>query len=186
MKHVCLILFLCGSLVCTAQNSHAYKKEERIEKKAFPKNALDLLDKTLPKKIKEVTYYKLQDSLKVSYEVKLKYNDQKYSIAFGKKGVLKDAEVIIQQKYITPRTLEKIKKYLYNTYASFRIKEIQRQYRNTKDNTAEDAIKDVFSNDKKPSYYYEIIAEVKIEKKRYFIEITFTKEGDFEVERILN
>lgn len=186
MRYVCLVLFLCGSLLCTAQDSYKYKKEERIERKAFPKNALDLLDQTLPKKIKEVRYYKEQNSLKVSYEVKLKYNDQKYNLKFSEKGVLKNAGVTIKQKHITPRTLENIKKYLYNTYASFRIKEIQRQYRNTKNDTANDVIKGAFLNDKKRSYHYEIITEGKTKKKRYFIEITFTKNGDFELEKILN
>jgi hypothetical protein len=180
MRHVYLLVFLCCSLLCTAQNSFKNKKEEQIKKVDFPKNALELLDKTLPKEIKKVTYYKEQDSVNSSYKIKLAYKDQKYSIAFSKEGNLENVVVTIQQKHIPPKTLEKIKKHFYNTYSSFRIKKIQRQYRNTKNDTADNVIKDAFSNDEKRSYHYEIIAEVKTKKKRYFIEITFTTAGDFE------
>jgi len=185
MKHVCLVLFLCCSLFCTAQNSFKNEKEQRIKKADFPKNALEVLDKTLPKKIKKVRYYKEQDSVKESYEIKLKHNRKKYSIEFSKKGILEDVEVTIKAKNIKPKTLENIKKHFYNTYSSFRIKKIQRQYRNTQNDTAIDVIKNAFSNDKKRSYHYEIVAEVKTQKKRYFIEITFTKTGDFELVRTI-
>jgi hypothetical protein len=186
MRHFYLLVFLCCSLICTAQNSYKHEKEDRIEKKVFPSNALELLDKTLPKKVKKVTYYKEQDSAKVNYKIKLNYNDTKYSIEFSKKGILENVEITSKQKDITPKTLEKIKKYLYNKFASFRIKKIQRQYRNTTNTAAESIIKDAFSHYKKRVYYYEIVAEIKTEEKRYFIEITFTKNGDFELERIIN
>lgn len=185
MKHIYILLFACCSLFCTAQNSFKNEKEQRIKKADFPKNALEILDQALPKKIKKVKYYKEQDSVKLSYEIKLKHNSKKYSIEFSKKGVLEDVEVTIKPKSIKPKTLEKIKKHLYNTYSSFRFKKIQRQYRNTQNDTATDVVKDAFSNDKKRSYHYEIVAEVKTKKKRYFIEITFSETGDFESVRTI-
>jgi len=183
MNYFYILLFLSFSLCCTAQKSNKYEKEERIEKKAFPKNALDFLDKTLPKEIKKVKYYKEQDSVKISYETKLKYKKRKYSVEFSKKGILEDVEVTVKQKHIPTRTLEMIKKHLYNNYSAFRIKKIQRQYNNTTTIDASTVMKNAFSNDRKSSYLYEIIAEVKTKKKRYFIEITFTKDGDFKLVR---
>ncbi len=185
IKQVFLLTFVCCSFICTAQNSYKHEKEARIEKKEFPSNALELLDKTLPKKIKKVKYYKELDSTKVSYEIKLKYNGKKYSIEFSKKGVLEDVEITIKQKDIVPKTFEKIKKYLYGKYSSFRIKKIQLQYRNTNNIDAETIVKDSFSGTKTETLFYEIIAEVKTGKERYFIEITFTKEGDFELSRTI-
>ncbi|WP_298521133.1 hypothetical protein [uncultured Kordia sp.] len=183
MKYFYLLFFFGFSLVCTAQKSYKHEKEERIEKKAFPQNALDLLEKTLPKKITKVKYYKEQDSIKISYEIKLKYKGRKYSVEFSKEGLLEDVEVTVKQQHIPPKTLEKVKKHFYNTYSAFRIKKIQRQYNNTPTIDAETVMKNAFSNDRKSSYSYEIIAEVKTKKKRYFIEITFTKEGDFTLVR---
>ncbi|WP_430411506.1 hypothetical protein [Kordia sp.] len=178
MKQLFVILIVCSSLFCSAQNSFKYEKEERIKKVDFPKNALELLKNTLPKNVKKVKYYKERDSLKLSYETKLKYNGKKYSIEFSKKGVLEDVEITIKAKNIKPRTLEMIKKHMYNAYASFRFKKIQRQYQNNI-SQAKKVIKNAFSGDLKGTFSYEIIAEVKKDKKRYFIEITFTKDGDF-------
>ncbi|WP_420570712.1 hypothetical protein [Kordia sp.] len=185
MRYWCFLLFVCFSFCCTAQNSFKHEKEERIEKKLFPKNALELLNKTLPQKVKRIKYYKEQDSTKISYETKLKYKGRKYSIEFSKNGVLEDVEITIKQKHIPPKTLEMIKKYMYNSYASFRFKKIQRQYKNNARIDAENTINNAFSNDKNSPFSYEIIAEVKTKKKRYFIEITFTKDGDFELKRTI-
>ena len=82
-----LLFFVSFSLYCTAQKSFKYEKEERIEKSVFPKNAIDFLEHTLPKKVRKVKYYKEQDSVKISYETKLKFKKQKYSIEFSEKGV---------------------------------------------------------------------------------------------------
>ncbi len=185
MKYYVACLFLMLSLCCTAQQSYKYEKEARIEKKLFPKNALDLLEKTLPKKVKKVKYYKERDSVKVSYETKLKYEKQKYSIEFSEKGALEDVEVTIKKKHIPTETLKKIESYLKNNYRSFRFKKIQRQYNNSSTIDAKSVIQNAFSNNLNSSFFYEIIAEVKTEKKRYFIEITFTKEGDFTLVRTI-
>lgn len=185
MKKIFLLILLCTSLFCTAQNSYKHEKEARIEKKDFPKEALELLDKTLPKKVKKVKYYKEQDSAKISYESKLKYNGKKYSIEFSEEGLLEDVEITIKQKEISPKTLKNINEYLHTKYDSFRIKKIQRQYRNTTNTDAETIVKEAFSVTKTGTHFYEIIAEVKTEKERYFIEITFTKEGNFELSRTI-
>ncbi|MCH2192550.1 hypothetical protein [Kordia sp.] len=185
MRYFCLLLFLGFSLCCSAQKTYKHEKEERIEKKVFPQNALHLLEETLPKKIKKAKYYKEQDSSKISYETKLKYKGRKYSVEFSQKGILEDVEVTVKQKHIPPKTLEKIKKHLYNNYSAFRFIKIQRQYNNSNTIDAETVIKNAFSNDRKSPYLYEIIVEVKTKKKRYFIEITFTKDGDFKMERTI-
>jgi len=178
MRYFFTLFVLCFSLCCSAQNSFKNEKEKRIKKDDFPKNAIELLENTLPKNSKKIKYYKEQDSLKSSYETKLKYKGKKYSIEFSKKGVLEDVEVTIKAKKLPPKTLEMIKKHMYNAYASFRFKKIQRQYQNN-NSKPKKVIKKAFSGDTKGSFSYEIIAEVKKKKKRYFIEITFTKAGDF-------
>ncbi|EDP98453.1 hypothetical protein U8527_20845 [Kordia algicida OT-1] len=185
MKYYFIVLCLGFSLYCSAQNSYKYEKEDRIEKQLFPQNALKLLEETLPKKVKKLKYYKEQDSVKISYETKLKYKGTKYSIEFDKKGHLEDVEVTIKQKHIPPKTLEMIKKHMYDEYDSFRIKKIQRQYRNSKNSIGKKVIKNAFSEAEDSSFYYEIIAEVKTGKKRYFIEITFTKTGKFDLVRTI-
>ncbi|MEM6720781.1 MAG: hypothetical protein AAF611_15735 [Bacteroidota bacterium] len=185
MKHWTLVLFLGFSLCCMAQKSFKHEKESRIEQKAFPQKALELLENTLPKNVKKLKYYKEQDSLKSSYETKLKFKKQKYSIEFSEEGILEDVEVTIKKKQIPPKTLKKIENHLGKNYISFRIKKIQRQYSNTAATEAENVIKKAFSGDLNTSFSYEIIAEVKEKKKRYFIEITFTKDGDFTMVRTI-
>ncbi|AXG68433.1 hypothetical protein KORDIASMS9_00648 [Kordia sp. SMS9] len=185
MKYYVVLLFLTFSLCGNAQQSYKYEKEARIEKKAFPKNALALLEKTLPEKVKKVKFYKESDSVKVSYETKLKFKKRKYSIEFSEEGVLEDVEVTIKKKHIPPKTLEKFEQYLNNNYRSFRFKKIQRQYNNSTEIDAESVVENAFSNDLNSAFLYEIVAEVKTAKKRYFIEITFTKDGDVTLARTI-
>ncbi|PTX59297.1 hypothetical protein C8N46_110134 [Kordia periserrulae] len=185
MRNLALLLFLTFSGYCTAQQSYKYEKEERIEKKVFPQKGLDLLDKTLPEKVKNVKYYKERDSVKISYESKLKFKRKYYSIEFTEKGLLEDVEVTIKKKQIPEETREKIENYMRNAYDSYRIKKIQRQYNNTNTIDAKQVIQNAFSNDLNSEHFYEIIAEVKTKKERYFIEITFTKDGDFTLVRTI-
>ena len=144
MKYICWIFFLGMTLPITAQNSYKHEKEERIEAKMFPKKALELLQHTLPEKTKKVKYYKEQDSLKISYEIKLKFKGNSFSIEFDKDGTLEDVEVIIKKREISTETYDKIKSYLNNQYDSFRIKKIQRQYRNTSQIADKKVIEDAF------------------------------------------
>ncbi|WP_046743057.1 hypothetical protein [Kordia zhangzhouensis] len=185
MKYICWIFFLGMTLPITAQNSYKHEKEERIEAKMFPKKALELLQHTLPEKTKKVKYYKEQDSLKISYEIKLKFKGDSFSIEFDKDGTLEDVEVIIKKREISTETYDKIKSYLNNQYDSFRIKKIQRQYRNTSQIADKKVIEDAFQEHIGNPFLYEIIAEVKKAKKRYFIEITFSKHGDFQLVRTI-
>ena len=180
-------IFICVgmSLCCTAQKAYKYEKESRIKKEAFPQNALEFLQQHLPEKVKKVKYYKEQDSLKESYETKLKFKKQKYSIEFDKDGTLEDVEITIKPKEIPSETFEKIKNHFQNTYDAFRIKKIQRQYKNTPTIEAKKVLKNAFSKDVNSAFFYEIIAEVKTKKKRFFIEITFTKDGDFQLVRTI-
>ena len=184
MRPLFIILLLCGSLCCSAQNSFNDGKEERIKKVDFPKNAIELLKNTLPKEVEEIQYYKEQDPVKSSYEAKLKYKGKKYRIEFSEKGILEDVKVTIKAKNIKPRTLEMIKKHMYNTYTSFRFKKIRRQYQNN-NSQPKKVIRNGFLGDTKSGFSYEIIAEVKKKKKRYFIEITFTKDGNFKSVRTI-
>ncbi|WP_046756347.1 hypothetical protein [Kordia jejudonensis] len=184
MRSLVILLLLSCSVFCNAQNSFKQEKEDRIKKVNFPKNAIELLEQYLPKKVRKVKYYKEQDSVKISYETKLKHKGTRYSIEFSEKGILEDIEVTIKAKNIKPKTLELIKKHMYNRYASFRFKKIQRQY--TPTNTSPQKVfKNAFSNDTESDFSYEIIAEVREGKKRYFIEITFTKDGEFNLVRTI-
>lgn len=178
MRILLTILLVTCSFFCGAQNSFKYEKEERIKKGEFPQNALELLQNNLPEKVKKIKYYKEQDSTKASFETKLKYKRNKYSIEFSKDGVLEDVEITIKTKSIPSKTLERITTYMQNNYTSFRFKKIQQQYEN-KNTTPEKTLKNAFSRDKESPFSYEIIAEVKQDKKRHFIEITFTKDGEF-------
>lgn len=182
MRFLITFIACCFSLCCNAQNSFENEKELRIKKIDFPKNAIELLENSLPKKIEKVQYYREQDSL--SYKTKLNYKGKEYSIEFSQNGVLKTIEASIKAKDIKPRTLETIKKYLYTNYSSFRLKKIQRQYQHKKSNP-EKIIKDAFSGAMKSNFSYEIIAAVKKGKEHYFIEITFTKDGGFKSVRTL-
>lgn len=72
-----------------------------------------------------------------------------------------------------------------DSYDAFRIKKVQRQYENGNTIEAGQLLKKAFSNDQNYPYSYEIIAEVKSNKKRFFIEITFTKQGNFRLVRTI-
>lgn len=184
MKHFYLILLVLSCFLCHAQEQYKHEKEARVSQSNFPIAAIQFIKNTVPKKAKKVKYYKETDSTKISYEVKFKYKRKKYSVEFNINGILEDVEVIIKQKHIPVKTLEIIKKHLYTDYTSFRIKKIQRQYRNTFTNNNPKTLQDAFS-ESEPVFFYEIIAEVKHGKKRSFIEITFDHQGNFQNSRTI-
>ena len=68
-----------------------------------------------------------QDGLHNSYEVKLRVNNEWYSIEFDRDSNLEDIELTIDQDQINPSTLEKIKEHL-SGFDRCDIDKIQRQF----------------------------------------------------------
>lgn len=179
LKYISIILILLYSSSAFTQTSFKYEKEERISREEFPANALDLLQLTLPKEIKKEKYYKEQSKSGQSYEAKLKYNCLKYSIEFSSDGTLEDVEITIKPKDIPHHTLERITHHLSENYNSYRLIKAQRQFNKKSFADAKETLESALSNDVRNAHSYELEAEVRSGKKRYFIEITFDQDGVF-------
>lgn len=158
------------------------EKETRVSQSDFPKAAIELLV-TLPKSHKKIKYYRETDSLKVSYEAKVKLNRRLYSIEFDNNGLLEDIEVLIKKKHLDKALLTTISKYLSSNYLKFSIIKIQKQYVHTPSKSISQTLQSAL--DLKNDCNYEIITEVKQGKQYQIKELTFDAQGKFLSERTL-
>ncbi len=150
--------------------------EKRIDKSEFPELALKYLQ-NLPDNYKRLKFFIETDATKVSYEAKLKYKKRYYSIEFDKNGILEDIEITIKKRHLPKPLLEKINASLKEIYDKYRFLKIQKQYKNTSENNSISVLNNAFQNDNVNTIYFEIIAEVTLNKKRDLKEFTFDKNG---------
>ncbi|MCA0131049.1 hypothetical protein [Winogradskyella alexanderae] len=161
------------------------EKEERIKKEAFPKIALLSLD-ALPQSCNRFKFYRETDGDKKSYEVKFKYNRKLYSVEFNSEGILEDVEVKIKPKSIPLGIHTNIKTYLKGNFDKYKLIKVQEQYIYSGESFGNEYLKTILLNTKATPPNFEIIAEVKQNKKRTIKEFTFNSKGEFLSARILN
>lgn len=176
-----IVCFFClfFSVMCNSQSQYKYEKESRISEEAFPKEALRFLKEVLPSNLSKIKYYSEQDSLKQSFEAKFKLNKKRFSVEFDTQGILEDIEITIKKKELPKATLDSMQSYFETNFDKVRYKKIQIQFRNTSASNDPYSFKKVFFAETNQRHYYEIIAEVKKDSKRDFIEITFDAVGKF-------
>lgn len=169
------LLILIGCFV-NAQNK--YEREYRIRKSQFPSTAMDLIDDTLDD-AKRIRFCRETDSTKISYEAKFKKDRLWYSVEFDVDGTLEDVEILIKEVDIPSDPLEKILKYLDNSFTKYRIKRIQQQYPISKEEPTEKTIRNAFQNLILPSINYEFIVAGKKDKEYFDYELLFGSDGSF-------
>jgi len=161
------------------------EKEERIKASHFPESAKTLI-KSLPKDCKHLKFYKETDNDKRSYEIKFKYKKQRFSLEFSEDGKIEDIEVLIKFKKVKKSTRNKIEDYLKNNYQKHKLIKIQKQFIYSSKISPSQFVDDVLSNNSNVTPNFEIIAEVKSNKKREVKEFTFNNKGEFMTSRPLN
>lgn len=186
MKNKLLILSLVFSFYsCLVISQTKNEKEERIKFSELPSSVREIVG-TLPKKIKRLKFYKETDGRKNSFEIKLKYQKNSFSIEFSEYGELEDIEVLSKLKAIDIDARIKIKRYFENSFSKHKFIKIQKQYLLTSDTEASVFVEGILSKKNISPSNFEIIAEITTPDKRELREFTFNHIGVFQSFRVVN
>ncbi|WP_138432831.1 hypothetical protein [Winogradskyella algicola] len=180
-KTLLALIFICQFVFSQTKN----EKEERITKSEFPEVAIEVI-KSLPDDCKRLKFYKETDGEKQSFEVKFKYKKKRCSLEFTKDGVIEDLEVLTKFKTINEEKKSKIKDYFRSNFTKHKFIKAQKQYVYQKELDPVIFIKNILKNTTTEAPNFEIIAEVKTDKKRDIREFTFNASGEFVNFRIIN
>ncbi|HDZ05202.1 MAG TPA: hypothetical protein ENH58_09130 [Maribacter sp.] len=172
-------IILAGFLFCfqLAHSQYKYEREHRILKSQFPTAAISTIEENITD-FKRIKFYKETDSIKISYEAKLKKDKLWYSIEFNEDGALEDIEILIKSTDIPNDTYSNIESYLNNNFSKYRIKRLQQQYSSTND-SLEKTFKNAFQNLILPSNNYELVVVGRKEGGYLDYEILFDADGNF-------
>jgi len=179
MNNIQVKIILASFLFCfqLAHSQYKYEKEHRILKSQFPTEAIAIIEENITD-YKRIKFYKETDSIKISYEAKLKKDKLWYSIEFNEYGKLEDIEILIKSTDIPNDTYSNIESYLNNNFTKYRIKRLQQQYPLTND-SFDEIFKNAFQNLILPSNNYEIVVVGRKEKGYLDYEILFDADGNF-------
>lgn len=161
------------------------EKEERITESEFPETAIEVI-KNLPDDCKRLKFYKETDGEKQSFEVKFKHKRKRYSLEFSEDGVIEDLEVRTKFKTINEEKKSKIEGYFKSGFNKYKLIKVQKQFVYHEKLDPLTFANDILDNTSTEAPNFEIIAEVKTNKKRDIREFTFDESGIFVNFRILN
>ncbi len=181
LKTFIFLLCFCQFVFCQTKN----EKEERIPLAEFPEAAKAVI-KNLPDDCKRLKFYKETDGEKQSFEVKFKYKRKRYSLEFSIDGNIEDIEVLTKLKNIDETVKTKIENYFASSFTKHKFIKVQEQYIYNVKLDAKTFVDNVLNNNSLKAPNFEIIAEVKTDKKRDIREFIFNTFGEFVNFRILN
>lgn len=167
-------LFVILFSLSTIAQSKKEEKEIRVSKNEMPKQAILLLDDFKHKKFLKTSYFFETDKNKKSYEAKFIYKKLAYSIEFSENGDLQDVEIVEKHQKLPQALMAKIEAFLQQKFDANKIEKIQSQYLNK--GNAKKTLQKSFQH-KKPDNY-ELIVQVKKDKKYFVYEFLFTASGE--------
>ncbi|WP_232304894.1 hypothetical protein [Maribacter thermophilus] len=173
-------LLFFGGFFANAQ--YKYEREHRIKKSQFPPAALQLIENNISD-VKRFKYYKETDSIKTSFEAKLKKDKLWYSMGFDENGILNDIKIVIKPVDIPSETLQRINAYLENSFTKYKVKRLMQQYPYDANEELEATLRNAFQNLLLPSINYKYMVKGKKEKGYLDYEILFDAEGNFKNHR---
>ncbi|MEC3906589.1 hypothetical protein VOI54_06135 [Tamlana sp. 2201CG12-4] len=182
MKKFSLIIFILVAELGFTQVKN--EKEERIKLSEFPERAQTYFN-TISNEVKYLKFYKETDVNKMSYETKFKIHKLHYSVEFDINGVLEDIEIVIKEKHIPEKALNAIKAYFNSNFDHSRFIKIQKQFVGNTKKTDQQFIQHIIDHPDDKHTHFEIIAEIRLNKKRQLREFTFNRKGQFEHSRVV-
>lgn len=177
-----LYILLIFSLSAIGQTKS--EKEERIDRDEFPESAAETVN-ILPNNVKRLKFYKETDGNRQSYECKFKLNRKRYSVEYSQEGIIEDIEITIKFNRIADSIISNIESYLNDSFDKYRIIKVQEQFLYTDKISPTEFLDSILQQTSKFKPNFEIIAEVKSNKKRTIRELTFSPKGEFVNSRIL-
>lgn len=154
--------------------------EESIAKNAMPEKAIQLISDLL-EEARKVHFYRETDGEQVSYEAKIQWQRNLYSIEFFENGSLMDIEKLIPYESLSQKAKNNIEKYLDKEYGRFKIRRVQKQFSaEDHDEEDEEVIEEFIEQDSEDlTIRYEIEIDVREQAEVGAYEMLFDDEGKF-------
>lgn len=166
-------LIIYAVLTSSTLLSWSQEREYRIQATDAPSIAVDYLNTfAFDKKIK--WYLEINDTTQ-SIEAKTKWKKHKYSIEFDTTGKLQDVEITVDEEEIAPATLQGLQRYMTDSFTSYKICKIQRQYSGEPKAIRDFVLNNVESNT--ITRCYEIVAEINDKGVKKRVEFLFDNKG---------
>ncbi len=125
MKTVFFILFVLFSLETIGQVK--IEREYRVNSNEVPLKAVQWIDSTFQLKPSKIKLYNETNGNKQSFEAKLRWLGETYSVEFDSQGNIEDIEINIKWQKLPENTKRAINQHLKSNYISFKIIKIQQQ-----------------------------------------------------------
>lgn len=164
MKHIFaatlllfLILYSPGALAQSEKN----EVEDSIYRNEMPGKALDTLDEIWPG-LDDIRYYFQTDGDSKTFEAKLEWQEDNFSIEFTSDGHVIDVEKLLSIDEISSQARNGIEEYLQEKFKRVRITRLQQQYIADDDDGIDDVdfIDDILEEDEED---YIVRYEVEVE-----------------------
>jgi len=155
--------------------------EETISRDEMPVLALDALEEfTENQTVSGIKYFRETDGETTTFEVKLEWQDDQYSIEFNDAGSLLDIEQLVEFNEIPEEVQQRITQMLEDQYTRYRITRVQKQFiAEEEDDEGEDVIEDLSENDLDDLLLrYEIEVEGQNRQEMGAFELLFDSEGE--------
>lgn len=170
---------MCSAPVLIAQ-SVKNEIEDSINRNEMPESAREVLDEVWPE-LNDIRYYFQTDGEKESYEAKLEWQGNSYSIEFDDAGRIVDVEKLIDAEMVSPGAVNGINEYLQKEFRRLNIIRLQRQYiaDDNDDTDGEDFIEDILEGDEEDfKIRYELEVEGRSGRQIGAFELLFDHSGD--------
>lgn len=166
MKYLHLPIFstllLTFGLISTAfSQSEKNEIERSVNGNDMPDKVLSLIDEFWPN-LRGIKYYEQTDGDETTYEVKLEWQGDQYSIEFSTEGAIMDVEKLISFQDIPEPTRNAITRDLEGQFNKFRLTRIQIQFLAADEDDEDDSdfIDDILEADAED---YEIRYEIELD-----------------------
>lgn len=172
--------WLCLHFTCFSQEVKN-EVEESVRQEMMPEKALELLSDLL-KDARKARFYRETDGERISYECKMVWKGDVYSIEFYENGSLMDIEKRVSYHSVSQEVRDNIEKYLAQQYKRFRIRKVQKQFSAEEgdDEEDEEVIEEFIEQDKDDlTIRYELVADVRGQSGVGSYEMLFDEKGNF-------
>jgi len=154
--------------------------EDSISRNEMPGKALETLNVIWPN-LDDIRYYLQTDGDSKTFEAKLKWQGNNYSIEFTSDGHVIDVEQLMEIEKISSETRNGIEAYLQQHFKRVKITRLQQQFIADDDDETDDVdfIDDILEEDEEDyAVRYEVEVEGRTDSQIGAFELLFDRSGD--------
>lgn len=156
-----VLLISFGTFTSAYAQSEKNEIERSVNRNDMPDKVLSLIDEFWPN-LRGIKYFEQTDGEETTYEVKLEWQGDQYSIEFSTEGAVQDVEKLIEFQDIPESTRDAITRDLEGQFNKFRLTRIQIQFLAAEEDDEDDSdfIDDILEEDADD---YEIRYEIELD-----------------------